>query len=48
MCAFLANILAPRITKLCLGFVIFWRQYIAEKAAHKMLVKLTTGICGNA
>jgi hypothetical protein len=25
------------------GFVIFWRKDFGAKAAHKMLVKLTTG-----
>jgi len=27
------------------GFVIFWQKNIGEKAARKMLVKLTTGQC---
>jgi hypothetical protein len=38
---FCDNILAPKITKLCFGFEIFWRQNIGEKSASKMLMKLT-------
>jgi hypothetical protein len=41
MSAFCADILAPKITKLCFGFEIFSRQNIGEKRAHKMLMKLT-------
>ena len=26
-------------------FVIFWQKKIGKKASHKMLVKLTTGVC---
>jgi len=35
------KILVPKITKLCFGFGIFWRQNINAKCAHKMLMKLT-------
>jgi hypothetical protein len=42
--AFCANILAPKITKLCFGFEIFWRQNIDEKNVRKMLMKLTPGV----
>jgi len=31
MNAFCANILAPKITKLCFGFEIFWSQNIGKK-----------------
>ena len=27
------------------GFVIFWRKEMRAKAAHKMLVKVTAGVC---
>jgi len=30
-----------KITKLCFGLEIFWRQNIAEKNVHIMLMKLT-------
>jgi hypothetical protein len=49
--AFLCKILAPKITKLCFVFEIFWRQNIGKKSAskmflifipcHQLLVKLT-------
>jgi len=32
---FCADILAPKITKLCFGFEIFWRQNIDKKACIK-------------
>jgi len=32
---FCANILAPKITKLCFGFEIFWHQNIGKKARVK-------------
>jgi len=44
MRAFFANILVPKITKLCFGFETFWRQNIGEKNTHKMLMKLTQGL----
>jgi len=37
------EILAPKITKLCYGFEIFWRQNISKKSYHLMLMKLTPG-----
>jgi len=43
-CAFCTNILEPKITKLCFGFEIFWRQNIIKKETHKMLMKLTPGV----
>jgi len=39
--AFFADILSPKIAKLCFGFEIFWCQNIGTKAARKMLMKLT-------
>jgi len=41
MSAFCVDILAPKITKLCFGFEIFWRKNIGEKSMFKMLMKLT-------
>jgi len=38
---FLYKILAPKITKLCFAFEIFWRQNIAEKNVPEMWMKLT-------
>jgi hypothetical protein len=35
------KLLAPKITKLCFGFDIFWRQNIGKKSERKMLMKLT-------
>ncbi len=40
---FFANILVPKITKLCFEFEIIWRQNSGEKSANKMLMKLTPG-----
>jgi len=44
---FLYEILATKITKLCFGFEIFGQQNIGKNARKKMLMKLTTGVCGN-
>jgi hypothetical protein len=41
---FLSKISAPKITNLCFGFEIFWRQNIGEKRTCKMLMKLTPGL----
>jgi hypothetical protein len=41
---FLYKILAPKITKLCFGFEIFWLQNIGEKSTRKMLMKSTPGV----
>jgi len=46
LCAhFLSEVLAPKFTKLCFGFEIFWRKIIGAKCTHKMLTKLTIGCC---
>jgi len=34
--------LAPKITKLCFGFEIIWRQNIGKKNKCKLLMKLTS------
>jgi len=39
--AFCTNTFEPKITKLCFGFEIFWRQNMVKKSARKMLMKLT-------
>jgi hypothetical protein len=36
--------LAQKITRLCFGFEIFWRQNIGGKSAPKMLMKLTPSV----
>jgi len=38
---FCAEILAQKITKLCFGFEIIWRQIIGKISECKMLMKLT-------
>jgi hypothetical protein len=43
MQTFCANILAPKIIKLCFWFKIFLHQIIGEKSTQKMLMKLTHG-----
>jgi hypothetical protein len=37
------KVLFAALLSLQLGFVIFWQKNIGEKAAHKMVIKLTTG-----
>jgi len=44
MRTFYANILAPKITKLCFGFEFFLRQNIGAKCVCKMLMKLTPAL----
>jgi hypothetical protein len=38
------KILAPKITKLCFGFEIFWRQNFVQKCARKTMMKLTAEV----
>ncbi len=37
------EVFGPAFMCLQFGFVIFWQKDFGEKAAHKMLVKLTPG-----
>jgi len=41
--SFSYEILAPKYTKLCFGFEIFWCQNIGKKSERKMLMTLTPG-----
>jgi hypothetical protein len=42
---FVQKFFAQLLCALQFGFVIFWRKDFGTKAAHKVLVRLTTGVC---